>query len=216
MTTATATLPRRKLPKLDRDNVPQGLEALGGPFPELVAKRKETMREAVMARSAFEKAQAQEGPAADRDTVAYREASLHGKPDPGRQHEMKAIAETERLHREAEGATLAANAVLAETRQAIRGEPGKQGAVELAARLDEARARRRKHLESVLDDLAEEALVTVLIELVEREQKSDRPYLAGGRGPEVESLKHVHVNGGPNAPGHLVELLKEYDPRRET
>jgi hypothetical protein len=28
-------------------------------------------------------------------------------------------------------------------------------------------------------------------------------------------MKQIHVNCGGNTPAHLVELLKEYDPRRE-
>ncbi|MEK6328210.1 MAG: hypothetical protein AABM66_11910 [Actinomycetota bacterium] len=214
-TTTKTTLPRRELPRLSRERPPQGIEALGGPFPELAAKCKETMRAAVMARSAFERAERAVEAAADQDRAAFREAALNGKQDPGRTHELAATAEAEKLHREAEGATLAVNAVRAEIRQALRGEPGKQGAVELHTRLDKVGERRREHCEPLLDDLAEEALVTALVETVETEQKSDRPYIAGGRGPEVEGLERIHVNGGGNAPAHLVELLKEYDPRRE-
>jgi hypothetical protein len=216
MTTATkTTLPRRALPKLNVEPVLVGAEQLDGELGELSKRRKEAIRKAVKLRSAADAAARQVEAAAEQDQRAFREASLEDKPDPGRRFEVKAQGEAEKAHREAEGATLEANALADELRGAVKGEAGAKLIAGVDARTTKAQERFRDHLELVEEDIAEMAALTALAEQVERARQPNRTHISSGRGPDVNSMKQIHVNGGGNTPAGLVALLKGYDPRRE-
>jgi hypothetical protein len=215
MTTATTTLPRRDLPTLRRDQLPLVVESLGGPLSDVSRQRREAFAAAVKLRAKAADAWRAVEKAAEKDRQAFRAAAIDDKPDPGRTYELKATREAEQLHREAEGATLRANSLAAELREAIAGKPGEQQLEEANSRIDKALEALTEHLTPVDDDLATLAALTAALEQIEATRKPGISHIPGGRGPEVGGLKQIHVNGGGNGPAHLVALLREYDPRRE-
>ena len=212
MTTATkTTLPRRSLPVLNVDPVPVALEAMGGEGAELAKRRKAAMREAHHLRAASDDAARAVEAAAEQDVEAFRQAALEEKPDPGRRHEIKAQAAAEKAFREAEGATLKSNALAVHVTNAITGEPGAEALTALDGRMSKAQERLREHLEPVEEDLAELAAIAAAIEQIEKARKPNR---RGMPQPRSGALPSIHVNGGPHAPAHLIELIKAHEPRR--
>ncbi len=214
MTTTTqqkTTLPKRTLPKLNTDPVLREIEVLGGELAELSQQRKGAMRTAVHSRAAAEQAAREVEAAAEKDRQAFREAALNDKPDPGRVHELKAENAAARAHREAEGATLAANALAVKLRQAIEGEAGAKLLADLDDRITTTLERLRDRLSPIEDDLGELAVLTALGEQAERTRKPTARGISAGRGPDVERLPKI----GSESPARMVELLKVYDPRPE-
>jgi hypothetical protein len=214
--TKTTTLPARRLPGLSTDPVPVALEAMGGEAAELGKRRKAAVREAVHLRSASQDAARAVEAAAEKDREAFRQAALDDKPtDPGRAHELKAQAAAEKAHRAAEGATLKANALAVKVRIAVTGEQGAEALSTLDARMTKALERLREHCGPVEVDLAELAALAAAKDQIERARRPNRRGIPAPRSTGTDALPKVHVNGGPNSPAHLVELLKVYEPRQE-
>jgi hypothetical protein len=221
MTTATrttpkaaTTLPRRTLPALQKDRAPLGIESLGEPWATLVPAQRERFAEAVKLRSAHEDAEREIEQAAARDREAFKQAAIEDKPDPGRRHELKAVAEAEAAYTAALTATDLSNQANRDVAAAVRGEPGEQLAREIGNRIDDARARLAEHLDPVAGDLGEMAALAAIGEAVEQTRKHDHGQMAGGRSANVTDLAPLYLHGNPIAPALVVELLRDYDPRK--
>lgn len=158
--TAPAPVPadrdRPKLPEIDTGYMPPDLAALDPKFGKLIETRQEQMHHAMSARSAYDRLgrdSIDQARAADRK--ALTDAALSGKADPGRVHEMAAIAEIEVEYSRAESLTMVANGTTRAIRDAVVEDQGRESLKLIEDRLAEVKAVLTEHSEAVLDALAE-------------------------------------------------------------
>lgn len=189
---------RPELPKLDTSRVPPELAALGEPFKSLVEQRSEALRSATRSRGHYTslgKSTIDEARKADSDALLA--AAKAGKPDPGRKHEMKALAEIEAEYSRAETMTRLANEATAAIRSALVEGGGEKALAEIDARLDDAGKMKAEGADLVLEAMARIEGLRELRETVNRTvagkghrllaQGSISPMNIGGHGQGVSA-----------------------------
>lgn len=220
MSTATSipTIPydrvRPELPKLDMSQIPPELPTLGEPFKSLVPERNKALRAATSSRGHYQslgKTTIDEARKADSD--ALLEAAKAGKPDPGREHEMKAMAEIEAEYSRAETLTRLANEATAAIRAAMVEAEGKKPLAAIEAQLEAAGKMKDEGAEQVLEAVARIEALRRLRETVRRtvEGKGFQMLAQGSLSP-----LNIAVNGMGIPASLAAEQLLTLDPKLES
>jgi len=188
--TQTAPMTPSKMPKLDRSNINPELAALSKDWAKRVEARNAAFAEAVKARSfadRFSPAELEE--ARRKDQAALVEGAKQNPPsDPGRLHEMEFLAEAEAAHRQAEAATVIANEATTELRKAMI-ESGPNPS-DIADRIKELEATKRKHADVLVDVIAEAESLRALRETFRRIDRG-----SGYEAIPSGSTRSLEING---------------------
>ncbi len=191
----TARKVQQTLPRLDLARIPAGLESVPV-FKELVEERRELMTRALHARSAAEKAGREVHEARKRDAAAFEQAVTEGKGDPGRAHEVKALAAAEDAQRLAAATTTVHNKKVNEIRAAINGKPGDEAAKLAAKKAEAALKKMRAELERTTAAFTEAVSWNALRRSITATRRAD----------------HVSIKAAPAKPGDIRVSGQSVDP----